>query len=518
MELPYDSPDGCFSLIEKGKGIWIPLLALVFGLIFVHASGQVWAAEWTLAPSLEVSETYLDNVTLAPPGDEESDYITQITPEILAHAKGRRGELDLAYRMQNLLYVNNSQANTTYHQLVANTTAELVREVLFIDADGSYGQAPISQEGAVGFDNLAVTENRTNVGTYSISPYLLKQFGRFASAELRYTYEKVEYSEDTASVADSDGHRIFAQLGSSRTSQRLTPGYRPNQVSPSRQYSTPLDWSLIYQRDESNNRDGADTKFEETVLQLHYRLGAETALRADLGYEDNEYERSPDSEEPKGLFWSVGMVWNPSRRTSLEATTGERFYGQHYDLAFRHQTRRTTVEVLYLEETINPSGALLESPFSLVGDELGSPVPDPSGELQPVEVPLPSIGTEVYLRKRLTANISKSTAKSIFRMEVFNEERDYQATGDEERVYGGNAVWDWRLAPRTSSMLRGDWQRQELRNGEEDELWQISLRVTRKVRANVDGFLEYRHVRQQSTEAENEYRQNSIAAGVRIQF
>ena len=524
MTLPNSVFKGDLKLISKvTKGFTIiPMLTA----LVLYSDTWGLAAEWTIVPNITITETYQDNVTLAPENNEESDYITEINPGISIRANGARASFDLDYQIQNLFYLRNNNANTINHELATNINAEVLTDLLFLDFSGSYNQAIISPEARVGFDNLSITENFTDVGTYSISPYLIKRFANLALAELRYSYEKVNYSGGNTSLSDADNQQIFINLAS----YPFTPLLAGNSIdrlnrsngnrSPVRTPSTPLQWSLTYEREKIINENEPDIKFEQVALDLNYRVGANIIALGGIGYENNEFERASDTTEPQGLSWRVGMVWNPTRRTSLEATIEERSFGDTYSFILQHYTRQTTAEVVYIEELTTSSGSVLENQSFPGVDEFGNPILDPTDEPQPIGVPLPALNTtEVFLRKRFTADITKATARSLFSIGAFSEKREFQSSGEEERVYGGTASWEWQPTARTRSLLFSEWQRQRFsEENRQDDLGQIGLRITRQIRPNVDGYLEYRYGRRQSTEVENEYELNTLAASLRVQF
>jgi hypothetical protein len=529
---------------------------MILMLIIVGCKPRAAGAEWVITPGLSVTGTYLDNVTLAPPGEEEGDFVTELNPEISIQVQGRRTDFNLGYRMQNLFYAKNSEVNTTNHELTTDASAELLRDLFFVDFTASYNQVLITPEGRRGFNNLSITDDTTDVGTFSLSPYLIKRFGNTAFGELRYAYEKVDYSGSNESSADTDINRIFANLSSSPFARNLggdpilsnqdgsvvsgashaggelntTQGVtspdqgqmgleqagnlstdRGNRL-PGKTPSNPFQWSATYQRDESDSTDQTNTLFEEVALDLSYLINPRLAFLTTLGYENNDFERSSEVDEPKGFFWSLGAAWNPLRRTTMEASVGERSFGSTYSFALRHYTRQTTVEIKYFEELTDSAGAALENRAALDDES------DSVGSQGFVEVPLPAISNEVFLRKRLTADVSRATAKSIFSVQLYNEERDFQVSGDQEQVYGGIASWDWRPTVRTDARLLGQWEHLEESGGDDLNRWEIGLRLTRQIRRDIDGAIEYRHLQQDALEAEDDYEQNSIAASVQVQF
>src|SRR5688500_11955427 len=67
-------------------------------------SSSASAAEWTVLPLLNLSETYTDNVRFRPEGSETSDFVTQINPGFSLAGVGRRFNVSANYLMNNLIY------------------------------------------------------------------------------------------------------------------------------------------------------------------------------------------------------------------------------------------------------------------------------------------------------------------------------------------------------------------------------------------------------------------------------
>ena len=481
------------------------------------------AAEWRIVPSLTVVETYNDNIEQAPPGDEDSDFVTEVNPGISLRAEGSRLRLDLNYTMQNLFYAENSDENSTNHELSADANAELLRELLFLDAFASYQQVLISPEGTGNIGNITITDNRTDAWTYTLSPYALTQFGNLA-AELRYTFEKVGFSENEAEdAAAADTHSVFASLASDPSARRLAraAGYRPDNRSSERRYVNDFQWSLAYSRDQTDFTDNTEDIFENISLDTAYRIGAVTALLAGLGYENNDFEQSDDADQPEGFFWYTGIAWNPTRRTSIEATIGRRFFGTTYGFDLQHNTRSVTSTIQYAEEFTTASDTLLENQLITGMDDGENILSDPESSNPLVDVPFPGLSSDVFLRRRLTGEISKRTAKSVFTLGAFGEKREFQRAIGDERVMGVTFGWDWQLAPRTNANMALEWSRQEFDiDNREDDFWQIGVNINRRISERINAYMDYRHARQESnnTDEADDYTENLISAGLRIQF
>ena len=87
---------------------------------------------------------------------------------------------------------------------------KLVDNLFFLDGRAAISQQNISLSGPQAADNVNVTGNRTEVKTYSVSPYLRHSFGNFASSELRYTHSGV--STGVGALSDSQVDSIHLRL------------------------------------------------------------------------------------------------------------------------------------------------------------------------------------------------------------------------------------------------------------------------------------------------------------------
>ncbi|MGH8654108.1 MAG: TIGR03016 family PEP-CTERM system-associated outer membrane protein [Gammaproteobacteria bacterium] len=322
-------------------------------LISVPGGSIALAAEWTIQPLLEVAETYSDNIALAPSGLEEDDFVTEINPGLLLRGAGRRLTFVLGYRLQNLLFANSSDSNSTNHQLFANATGELYREHLFLDASASVGQENFSDLESRPSDNLSLVGDRGNVITYSISPYWRQRFRDLAEAQVRFTYDDVSGDND-----DVSGSSVAVNAN-------LTSGTRFGRWG----------WDLRYGRqdvsdeveDVSGNavdNDGGPN-FETFDGEVSYRLTRQLGIFAASGFENNDF--ASVDQDTDGVTWRIGANWRPSRNTELEAFYGDRFFGSTWGMDLTHRSRRTTWSASYGEEVEQARNLLLDrSLFVLV--------------------------------------------------------------------------------------------------------------------------------------------------------
>ena len=103
----------------KGKRCAQGQRLALLGLALAGATHPASAGEWTITPTLAVTETATDNVFLSSSG-EQSGFVTNVTPGIRIDGEGGRSKLHLDYQMNNLFYsVDPSRNNQTQHSLNA---------------------------------------------------------------------------------------------------------------------------------------------------------------------------------------------------------------------------------------------------------------------------------------------------------------------------------------------------------------------------------------------------------------
>ena len=194
------------------------LVPFVISFCLVH---DTFAAEWTLVPLVAVLETYDDNIRLAGDGQEEEDYITQINPGFSLVGKGRYSELMLDYTMQNIFYKNNDKYDDAYHNLRALNSTEVYRNHLYFDASVNYSQRTINLQQTSSTDNLAITDNRTDVVFYTAKPYFIYNFGQSTKLLLEHSYAKIDSKQDGLSNTDNTTNASYIEIGRASCRERV---------------------------------------------------------------------------------------------------------------------------------------------------------------------------------------------------------------------------------------------------------------------------------------------------------
>lgn len=497
----------------------VPTVTATAVLLSPHAG-----AEWKAAPSLALRQSYSDNITLAPKGGETSDYVTELTPRIMLTNRGPNLDASINYAMQNLLYARQNDSLRTFHLLNASLHANPA-DSLFVDAKGAIGQANISPFGQTAVDNLSVTGNRTNVRTYSISPYLLHRFRDSATTELRYTRDAVDTGSND--LLDNQSNRYLFKAFSGPA-------------------IFPYGWGFQYEQQDIKEDLGADAKIRKAFAVLFYRLSARWSLIGTAGHEDFNYVAIGD--EPKGRRWSAGVEWRPTERTKVDASAGKRFFGDTYSLAASHRTRNAAFILQYKEDIISSRSRFLlpatNDTTALLDRAWQSSIPDNEARQQAVSNFIQNTGLQSALAepaytftnrfsldKTAQASIALTGARNSVLLGVFNTQRVPQSTAstsaatpflslsDDIKQTGVNATWTLRMSPRMSATAAAQYSRVESNTTtRKDTEKTLRLTLSRQIQPNIDGAIEVRRRQQDSNISGNDRRENAIAASLLIRF
>jgi len=482
------------------------------------------AADWHVQPRFLLSETYSDNIYLAPSGDKQDDFVTQVNPGISVDGQGKRVKARINYSLQNAMYASDSSLNVTNQHLNADGSAELVKNLFFMDARSSISQQIADARGRVGLDNLNIG-NQANVFTYGISPYLKLRMASFAKAELHFSDDHVENQSD--SISDAETQDYNAQIKSGSRFGRMQ-------------------WDANYQQRDLLRSTVGDSHYQSANADIHYNLLSSWNLLVHGGYEDNSLPNIADPHN--GSYWSAGLEWAPSSRFSASATTGDRNWdanlhlqpnmrtmlqvsyrerdvglvrGPSWNANLSHRTRHTTWSLTYSEESTTVQSLQVSGQqfFNLV-DANGNLIVDPNTG-QPVVLArnVFSLTDQDFIRKRGQLAVNLKTGKSDVVMSVFSERRTYSLSNSSEDVVGTAESWTWRFAPRTSGMIGVGWQRRNPANTDlHEDLWHGSFRLTHRLSPKSNASLEYAHLQNNSIAAYDNYVENRIVLQVSMRF
>lgn len=510
--------------VRRAIRIWPCSLVLLHATLMAASAQPVRAEGWVVAPELSVAEIYTDNVTLAAEGAEEDDFVTEISPGIRVYREGRRVDVNINYRIQNLLYAEDSDRNATLHQLLADADAELVAEHLYLQTQASVSQRVESPEQGITFDNVNPTGNRIDQYVLAVSPEYRHNFAGLAQVQVRYTYSGVRYEDGPA---ESDSDAVDASFSSGPRFTRLS-------------------WMIAYRNNDVERDDADDVKYEQASAEAAYRVTNTLSALVRGGYENNDIPTAFSRRVKDGSYWAGGLSWMPNARTELDAVYGDRFKsasmtwgpstrsnftfswrdrdvgvnpGELWSGRARWRSRRASLQASYLEDTTTVQQQIAIPRFFNL--ETGETVTNPAPGDPVVVLPEPilELTDEVFERSRGEISFGWKSGKSNIILGLYRERREFLESLDDETALGTSALWDWRLVPRTHLVLDARWQQSEFRGrDDEDEDWYAQLALNRQIWRQADASLAYSHASRDSATAGREYQENRVTLRMNIHF
>lgn len=499
---------------RRGKIRCEPWCAVRLTLALGAALGAqcAWAGLWHVQPRLSLGQVYTDNVALASAGKAQWDLFSEISPGLSVHGRGGRVTADIDYQMNSYVSVRHRSHDSVNHRLTATSTTELARQWLYLEATAGITQELISAQGPIALDNYSQSGNRTNVYTYSLSPYLRHDFGGYVNSLLRYTYGQAFYGTQVASNTQLE--QIDARLGS---------GFRFG----------PLQWGLSFHKQDQVRQSATDIRFENALADVSYQLLRSVRLMGQFGYENNYYQNS-NVLLVNGTYWGVGLGWTPDRYFSVSALKGNKFETATVTIAPTHRTslrvtyrdrpiglnpgkvwsgefglrtRHTSWAASYAEDTTTVQELALQQGYlvrPLINPLTGQPILNSTGQPYVYYQPIQYLGltNDLLVRKTASASVGYQDARTGLRLTGFDQRIHYQILGENQRTNGTTGSWSWRFGTRTSSLLTVGWQNSDYSTVRgATRLWYVQQSFVRRIAPRLTGTLTYRHVSQSSDQS-----------------
>jgi uncharacterized protein (PEP-CTERM system associated) len=330
--------------------VWLQVM-----LICLCAPSAAPGAEWKFGTSISASGTLTDNVNLAPPGQQQSDFILGITPSIRADLDAARLKVHASLAPTLYTYVQNSQNDYLAGNLNAFASLEAAEKFFYIDASALVGESYLNPFRSQPENGGSITSNRIQTTTLGLSPYIKSTTSSGVSYLLRddNTYSTSNYS----GLANIYINNLTATIdGPTGRPLRLGADYNYNYTQFQNQ---PQAFQLQLAR-----------------LRATHTFDPELSATVDGGYETNDYGVT----RYQGAIYGAGFDWKPSPITDLHANAEHRFFGPSYTLGFNNRTRLTALNLYgsrgiqtYPQQLFIPAGntqAVLDAIFR-------ASIPDP---------------------------------------------------------------------------------------------------------------------------------------------
>jgi len=390
------------------------------------------AAVWTIVPSVETGITYTDNFLFAAKGNEADETVLEVIPSIRAQSSEGPVQGGINYGIDNLFYAHVPDRNSSQQLLRGYGSAELFRDLFFVNATGMISHQAITPAAASNVGALSVSLDSTEVSTWNVSPYFQQTIGGMLVWRAGVNLNVVNYK---ALLPDSFSRESFFSASSG-------PG------------AEDLHWTLdIKVNDTYYSGQLSDVRHESAEMGLRYKFLPEWAVTGRLGYADYKYQYvTVVDDEPRGKIWRVGAAWLPSARTELEVGISRHVFGRSKYGSFAYTGRRLFCSI-NTEEVVTNRRQLQTDyrAYVLTDPQTHLPIINPETQSEiTVYVPFLTETEEIFVNKinRIRTGIkSDEISISFF---GYHDHRRYQTTSGTEKVSGEGVTTNFVLSRRTS--------------------------------------------------------------------
>jgi hypothetical protein len=306
-------------------------------------------ARTTVQPYLEAAQVITAELS---PGNDVLTY-SSLAAGVDATIAGRRTQGQVSLRYERRIGWGNAGADGDAVTGIARVRHDILPRSLSIEAGALAARTRVEGSGGSSLNPVNSGDAVTQVYSFYAGPSFSTHAGEVAlSGSAAVGYNRVE-SPDALSLAPGQP-RVDVFDDSVTTSAQLAAGIRPGAVLP-----VGMTLSGAYAREDISN---LDQRVEDAHVQLDllYPISIDLALVAGVGYESvqvssrdavRDINGDPvvgadgrfitDHSAPRvigydvdGLIWDAGVMWRPSRRTSLSATVGRRYGSTSYTGSF----------------------------------------------------------------------------------------------------------------------------------------------------------------------------------------
>lgn len=506
------------------------LLPLAAAAMLVAAPAS---AQWTVTPAVSLFETYTDNVDLRDDELASAQWVTEVRPSLKVTGESRRLKANAFVSWSQYAYSDKDSVldpTDSQRRYAAELQGTLVEQMLYVDATATRDRRNVLPFGPGSQNSPFTRNNQTDVKTWSVSPYLVRRLGRDATMQLRYTRDSVDSGLRNL-FGTSTGDTVMLNLASSAELRGLG-------------------WGLNYMRQDIDNRLVGESSSESVSGSLRYRFSRTWTATATAGYDKYDFEGpGPGSS---GRNWSVGGIWTPSTRTSVQASIGRHLYGQTGSLAATVRARRMVWDIQYADSiTSSRSQYLLPAAIDTAAmlDRLfNGMIADPIERERAVAAYMQANGLPASLAndinylsnryardKQLRASVgwrgSRATALlSAYRSErraVSDQQSDSPLLGnslsslnDNVRQRGGSLTYTHRLGARSNLQGGADYRYSEsLTTGIESRERLFYVRLNQEFGRHLKGGIEARRLNGGTDfTGRRDYTENAVIANLTMTY
>ena len=326
----------------------------------LFCSKFVMAGDWQFEPSLVIDEIYTDNVGITS-NNEISSLVSQTGVNIDSVYQAPQAIFNFSSQSRYAFYSHDHDLDNDYHTIASDFRLQLWPNGIIL-----FGGLDVENQSRNSVQNALadiVSADTVQVETYNGGiEYNIKNSVFIIESAIGYLQTN---SEDNignregvvAAISSTNGtsarHAFWeikhdyqelknnGQDGKLSKSEALIGLITSYKVNPFIRY---------YDEDNSGNLRNSNNSTESNSYGLGVRWLISPRLYLDASYNKPIGKNLDIDGKEQGEYVSAKMKWQPSIRTSIEASFSERFFGDSYGLNVSHRNRRLTNTITYIED------------------------------------------------------------------------------------------------------------------------------------------------------------------------
>lgn len=508
-------------------------------------SSSAFTAEWQFTPGVSLEETYTNNVEVTD-AKEISSLVSQAGLLFDSQYKSRLINFNLKSKSVYAFYSHDHDIDNDYHEVNSDFTAKLGDSGLaFISSFSVQNQARNSARNAladiVSADTVRV-ENYSSGLRYNVtnSEFQIASSIQYTTIN---TEDKIgEQDGFLANLNSQNGNSadyIFWNL-QSNFQERKNNGQKSKQYQAEIKIGWITNWHFnpfirYYDEDNSGNIANSDSN-ESNSYGIGIRWLVTPRMFLDLSY-NNPIDDAVDIDgKEQKEYLDATLNWQPTARTSLQASYSQRFFGDTYRFSFTHKNRRLTNSINYDERVLSftrnnlaaisqgifwcPDGNTTNLENCFINDNTDI---DQSGYRLVRITDYELIEDDVLsLNKTLNWRSELALSRTRFILNIATTEREDLETRIINDSQQGSFEASRKISGRSNVKLNVSYTENTFQldtaNERTDRYRQIGVGYDKSLNANLSFKFDLRHVNRHSTDAQFNYDEGRVTLSITKDF
>ena len=272
----------------------VVLSSVALGMLMCGAGEAMGAGDFTLNPSIAVSEEYNDNL-FETTDNKRSDFITSLIPGIALSYSAKLWDWDVAYNYNYRYYAKGTRDNDNSQNLLGTGHIKLLDDFMLLDLNDTYSRVSLN----IARDRTQESTflNQSDSNTFTASPYFQFHPGPKLTTKTGYRYINVWFKDPSG--IDRRDH-----VGFMETTYELSPK---------------LNLTANYTYTHENSVNPYDR--HDPNIGFRYEFKERSFYFGQVGYTWFSSKNGGASNNP---FWNAGLT-HAFDHISITLTTGVQY-------------------------------------------------------------------------------------------------------------------------------------------------------------------------------------------------